>query len=40
MPVAEPVERTLEPDRTERNILLAVLLVVAAEACVLAWLLY
>ena len=39
MPVAEPMERTPEPDHSERNILLAVLLVVVAEACALAWLL-
>ncbi len=40
MPVAEPMQRTLEPDRTERNILIAVLLVVAAEARVVVWLLH
>jgi hypothetical protein len=40
MPVAEPVQRTPEPDRTERNILIAVLLVAATEACVVAWLLH
>jgi hypothetical protein len=39
-PVAEPIQRTLEPDHTERTIRLAVLLVVAAEARVVVWLLH
>ena len=40
MPVAEPMEPTPEPHHTERDILLADLLVVAAQACVVAWLLH
>ena len=40
MSAANQTEQKARIDRSERNVLLAVALVAAAEVCALAWLLY